>query len=166
MNSKIKLHNVWVVECHRGGALRWSAHIPHNLVPTEGLNYGVTQLYKGAAYTAAWYIGLVDSSPTVAAADTMAAHGGWTEVTSYTEAFRQTLTLGDVASGQANNNAAPGTFSMNAAAVIGGAFLCTDSAVGSANGTLGAVGAFVGGNESVGSGDAVTVRVTTVAAAG
>jgi len=159
-------HNVWTVECYHGGRLKWAEHIPHNLVPTEGLNHGISSEFKGSSYTAAWYIGLVDSSPTFAAADTMAAHGGWTEITAYGEDNRQTLTLGSVAGGSAHNHAAPGTFSINAAATIGGMFLCTDSTVGSANGTIGGEGAFASGNKTVGSGDALSVRVTVIAAAG
>ena len=157
--------NVWRVECRRGGKLRWAAHVPHNLVPTEGLNHGLTSEFKGAAYTAAWYIGLTDASPTFAAGDTMAAHGGWVEVTAYTEVNRQTLTLGSVAGGSAHNHAAQGTFSVNAAATVGGAFLCTHGAPGSANGTIGGEGAFTEGNKTVGSGDALSVRVLVRAGA-
>jgi hypothetical protein len=166
MKDRVQLTNRWDVECYRGGRLQWAAHVPHNLVPTEGLNYAISNLLKGSSYTAAFYIGLVDSSPTVAASDTMSSHGGWTEITDYTETYRQALTLGSVAGGSAHNHAASGTFGINAAATIGGAFVCTDDAVGSANGTIYAVGAFASGNQTVGSGDTLRVRVTTIAAAG
>ncbi|GAG46997.1 unnamed protein product, partial [marine sediment metagenome] len=36
--------------------------------------------------------GLTDGTPTPAAGDTMASHGGWTEVVAYDEGVRQTLT--------------------------------------------------------------------------
>ena len=166
MKDRVLLTSTWTVECRRGGRLKWTAHIPHNIVPTEGLNHAISNHLKGSSYTAAWYIGLVSSSPTFAAADTMASHGGWTEVTGYTETYRQTLTLGSVAGGSAHNHAAPGTFSINASATIGGAFLCTDDAVGSANGTIYAEAAFASGNKTVGSGDSLSVRVTTIAATG
>ena len=162
----VKRTNQFIVECRRGGKLRWSAHVPHNLVPSEGLSHGVTSEFKGAAYTAAWYIGLTDASPTFAAADTMAAHGGWAEVTAYTETGRQVLTLGAVSAGVANNYAAPGTYSINAATTVGGAFICTHGAPGSANGTIGGEGAFAEGNKTVGSGDALSVRVLVQAGAG
>jgi len=156
----------WVVECKRGGQLKWAAYVPHNLAVTEGLNHSITAHFKGAAYTATWYIGLTAASPSFVAADTMAAHGGWTESTAYTETYRQTLTLGTVAGGSAHNHASPGTYSINASATIGGIFLCTDSAVGSANGTLYGGGAFTNGNQTVGSGDSLTARVTLAAGAG
>ena len=156
--------NHFVVRCYdRGGALRWEAEVPHNLVVTEGLNHSISKHFKGSAYTAAWYIGLTGSSPTFAMADTMAAHGGWTEVTAYTEVKRQTLTLGSVAGGSAHNAASKGTFSINAATTVGGAFLATDDAIGSANGTLYGGGAFASGNQTVGSGDSLTVQVTVYA---
>lgn len=164
--SGVRRTSEWIVECHRGGKLKWSAHVPHNLVPTEGLNHGIASEFKGVAYTAAWYIGLLSASPTVAANDTMSAHGGWTEVTTYSEANRQVFTLGNVAGGSAHNHANPGTFSVNGPATVGGMFLCTDSAIGSANGTIGGEGAFITGNKTVGSGDALSVRCTVYAEAG
>lgn len=156
----------WTVYCYGpDGALKWTAEVPHNLVVTEGLNHSIAQHFKGSAYTAAWYIGLADASPTFAAPDTMGSHGGWAEVEAYTEVNRQTLALGSVAGGSAHNQASQGTFSMNAATTVGGAFLCTDSAIGSANGTLYGGGAFTTGNKPVGSGDSLSVQVTVYAAA-
>ena len=161
-----RLHNEWIVTCRdRGGGIQWEASVPHNLVVLEGRNHAISTHMKGAAYTAAWYIGLAGASPEFVAADTMAAHGGWAEMTAYSEAYRQTLTLGSVAGGSAHNHAAPGTFTINAPSVIGGAWLCTDAEVGSANGTLYGGGAFASGNQSVGSGDSLSVRVTTYAGA-
>lgn len=166
MQMGTRRHNEWVVRCHHGGKLKWQAYVPHNLVPTEGLNHGITSEFLGSSYTAAWYIGLVDATPTFAAADTMASHGGWSEIAAYTEVNRQTLTLGAVAGGSAHNHANVGTFSINAPATVGGMFLCTDSAIGSANGTIGGEGAFTTGNKAVGSGDSLSVQVAVYAAAG
>jgi hypothetical protein len=92
-----------------------------------GLDDVLAKYFKGSGYTAAFYVGLTDGTPTVAAGDTMASHAGWAEVTSYDEAVRQTLTLGAVASQSVNNSASKATFTMSATVTVGGLFICTNS---------------------------------------
>lgn len=137
-----------------------------NLVVTAGLNDSLTQQFKASAYTAAWYVGLSAGSPTFAAGDTMSSHGGWTEVTAYSEGTRPALTLGTVAAGSVDNSASKATFTINAnGTVIGGAFLVTNSTKGGTSGTLYGGGAFSAGNKTLDSGDTLAVTVTLTASA-
>lgn len=155
------------VECRdKYGVLKWTDDFD-NLVVTEGLNDSLTQHFKGVAYTAAWYVGLTDGTPTFAAGDTMAgAHAGWTEVVAYDEAVRQTLTLGAVAGGSVNNSGAPATFTISVdGTTIGGAFVVTSNVKGGAGGTLYGGGAFTAGDKSLDDDDTLAVTITLTAAA-
>ena len=167
----VRRRNRWHVECYGSdGQLKWADEIDHNLVVTAGLNHSITQHFKGSSYTGAsnWFIGLTDGTPTFALADTMASHAGWTEVVAYSETYRQTLTLGTVAGGSADNSANKGTYSINSdSTTIGGAFLVYSLGAGqypgSANGTLYGGGAFSAGDKSLDDGDTLNVTVTVSA---
>jgi len=104
VNAGRQLSTHWLVECFGpDGKFKWADEFD-NLVVTAGLNDSLDKHLKGSAYTAAWYVGLADGTPTFAAGDTMAAHGGWTEIVAYDEAVRQTLTLGAVAERNSNTD--------------------------------------------------------------
>ena len=160
-----KLSTHYLIECYdKDGRLKWSEEFT-NLVVTEGLNDSLDKHFKGSSYTAAWYVGLTDGSPSFAAGDTMSSHAGWTEADDYSESVRQTLTLGTVSGGSVDNSASKASYSINATATIGGAFLCTDNTKNGTSGTLYGGGAFSGGNRSVVSGDTLNVTVTLSATA-
>lgn len=147
------------------GVLKWVDFID-NLVVNAGLDDSLDKHLKGSAYTATWYIGLTDGTPTVAAADTMASHAGWVEVTAYTEANRQTATFGTVSGQSVDNTASPGVFSINTNnTTIGGAFLVNNNTKGGSTGTLYGAGAFTGGDKLLDSGDTLNVELTATAAA-
>lgn len=161
-----KLSTHWKIECFdKHGKLKWVDEFD-NLVVTAGLNDSITQHFKGSAYTAAWYVGITAGTPTFAAGDTMSSHAGWTEVTAYDEAVRQTLTLGSVSGGSADNSAAKATFTISAnTTTIGGAFLVTNSTKGGSTGTLYGGGAFSAGNKVLDDNDTLAVTVTVSASA-
>lgn len=147
------------IECFDGfGNLKWRDAF-YNLVTTAGHNDNLTQYFKGSSYTAAWYVGLTDGTPSFNAADTMSSHAGWSEVTGYSESVRQTLTLGTASSGSIDNSASKATFSINATVTVGGAFAVTDSTKGGTTGTLYGGGAFSADRSAV-SGDTITVTIT------
>jgi hypothetical protein len=142
------------------GRLKWVEEFD-NLVVTTGLNELIDKTFKGSGYTAAWYVGLTDGTPTAAPGDTMSSHAGWAEVTAYDEATRQALTLGSVSGGSANNSAAKATFTISSnGTTIGGAFLSTDDSKGASNGTLYGVGAFAAGDKTIDDDDTLYVTVT------
>lgn len=156
--ARVKEH--FAVECFdQDGRLKWAEEFD-NLVVTAGLNELLDKTFKGSGYTAAWYVGLTGSSPTVAAGDTMASHAGWTEVTAYSEGTRQTLTLGTVSGGSVSNSASKAVFTINGTATAGGCFVATNNTKGGSTGTLFGAGAFTEGNRSVVSGDTLSVTVT------
>lgn len=139
------------------GVEKWRETVD-NLVVNTGLTDIVDKYYKGATYTASHFVGLKGVG-TIAAGDTMASHAGWTEITAYSEGVRQTLTLGTVTNGSADNSAAKATFSINGSATVGGAFVTTNNTKGGTTGTL--VGATdFGASRSVLSGDTLQVTVT------
>lgn len=164
ISAGIKLENYYHIECRgRDGALKWVEDVK-NLVVTEGLNDSLDKHMKGSSYTAAWYVGLTTDSDTFAAGDTMSSHAGWVESAAYSEAVRQTLTLGTVSAGSVDNSASKATFSINGTATIGGAFVCSNSTKSGSTGTLYGGAAF-SANRDVVSGDTLTVTVTCTAAA-
>lgn len=149
----------------RYGNVKWVDEF-ENLVVNAGLDDSLDKHLKGSGYTAAWYMGLADSTPIFAAADTMGSHAGWTEITAYDEGVRQTVTFGAVASQSVDNSGSPCVFTISAnGTTIGGAFIVTDSAKGGSTGTLYGGGAFTAGDKTLDDNDTLTVTVTCTAAA-
>jgi hypothetical protein len=137
-----------------------------NLVVNEGLDDVLNRYFKGSGYTAAHYVGLTGSTPSVAAGDTMADHGGWTEVTAYDEAARVTPTWGSVSSQNLDNSGSPADFTISTNnTTMGGAFLATNSTKGGSTGTLYGGGAFSAGDKTLDDDDTLSVTVTLTASA-
>ena len=121
---------VFHVQClDKDGNLKWETS-EHNLVVNEGLQEMNTEFFKGAAYTAAFFLGLVTgpgSGTTFAAADTLASKA-WTEFTNYAGS-RKAVTFGTATTADPSvisNSAAPSAFTISGAGgVVAGAFLCT-----------------------------------------
>ena len=157
------LGSIWEVICYDAeGKEKWR-EVNKNLVVDSGLDDVLTNYFKGAGYTAAHYVGLKDTG-TVVAGDTMASHSGWAELAIYSEATRQTLTLGSVASKSVDNSASKATFTINATDDVYGAFLSTNNTKSGTTGVLyGAVD--FSSAQSVVSGDVLLVTVTLTSAA-
>lgn len=138
------------------GNIRWQEDIK-NLVVTVGKNLLLDTFLSGSAYTAAFYLGLVDgaSAPSFAAADTMASHAGWSENTGYSNGTRPAISF-NAASGGSKVSAAV-VFNINASATIAGCFLVTASAKAGTTGTLTSAGAFSAGSRPLQSGDTLSV---------
>lgn len=162
----IAFENHYVVECiGPDGKLKWTDEFD-NLVTTAGLTDNLDKYLKGSSYTAAFYVGLTDGTPTPAAGDTMSSHAGWSEVTAYDESVRQTLVLGTVSAGSVNNSASKASFTISTnSTTVGGAFIVTDSTKGGTSGVLYGIGAFTGGDKSTDDGDTLNVTVTLTATA-
>jgi hypothetical protein len=146
-------HFLYTVSCvDRTGKLKWREHF-HNLVTTVGKNDLLDKYFKGSAYTATWYLGLKGTG-SAAAADTLASHSGWSEVTPYS-GNRPAITFGTSSSG--SNTASAVSYSINATATVAGAFIA--SANTGTSGTLYSAGDFAA-SRSVVSGDTLNVTVT------
>jgi len=160
------LGGVFDVVCKdKNGKIKWQDKI-ENLVVDEGLDDVLDKYLKGSGYTAAFYVLITNTAPSVAAGDTMATHAGWTENTNYDEAVRQTLTLGAVSGQSVDNSASKAAFTVDTNdQVIGGAVIVTDSTKGGTSGTIFCGGAFTGGDKSdVDDNDVIEVTYTVTAA--
>lgn len=154
--------SVYHFECRDAdGNLKWE-ETRNNLVTTAGLNDSLDKHFKGSTYTADWYVGLTNSSPTFAAGDTASSHGGWVENTSYNEANRQTLTLGTVSAGSVDNSASKAVFTASGSTTWGGAFVISNNTKGGSTGVLYG-GAALSSNRSVSASDTLTITVTLTA---
>lgn len=157
---------VYTLECRDAqGNLKWSEVIS-NLVVNQGLQDMNAKYFTGSSYTAAWYIGLYGaaSSNNPAASDTAASHAGWTEITPYSNATRPTCTFGTPTTANpsvATNSASPASFTINATATVGGAFLISNSTKGGTTGVLFSASDFQApGDRTVASGDTLNVTYT------
>jgi hypothetical protein len=157
------LGGVFNVQCFdAAGNLKWKDQF-HNLVVNEGLQDLNDKYFKGAAYTAAWFLGLVTgpgSGTTFAAADTLASKA-WTEFTDYS-GNRKAVTFGTPTLADPSvidNSGSPSQFVITGAGgTVAGAFLA-----GVATGTSGILfseGDFTGGDKVVTSGDTLNVTYT------
>ena len=157
MQNKVKIGGVFKVWCYDSeGKLKWF-DTAKNLVVNEGLNHLLDVLLTGGTQVTTWYVGLTDGTPTVAAADTMSSHSGWTEITAYSESTRPEYV--ETRSGQTvSNSASKASFSINASTTSGGAFLTSDSTKGGTSGTLLCAAAFTAGNKSLSNGDTLNVQ--------
>lgn len=167
--------DMWVIGRYRmecvgaDGEVKWVEEFD-NLVVNVGKSDLLQKYFSGSAYTAAWYLGLVDggTAPTYNAADTMASHAGWTELaggTTYTGSRpaptwnAATGTGGGAGSaGTGSKSTTATSFAIIASATVAGAFLNT-AATGTA-GTLFSAGSFTGGNRAVINGDTLNVTYT------
>jgi hypothetical protein len=148
---------------------KWVDEAP-NLVFNAGLVLALDTFFAGSAYTAAFYLGLVDggSAPTYNAADTMASHAGWTESTAYSNSTRVAPTFNSAtASGGGSGTKGTGSkattatsFNINATATIAGCLIATNSTKGGTTGTCYSAGSFTGGNRSVANLDTLQVTYT------
>jgi hypothetical protein len=155
---------VFHVQCFdKDGNLKWEER-NHNLVVNEGLQSMVSVYLDASTQITTWYIGLVEgpgSGTTFSANDTIATHGGWTELTpgtAYT-GNRKTATFGTATTADPSvidNSASPADFAILGTYTVAGAFLA--SVATGTSGVLFSASDFTGGDRSVISGD--TVRVT------
>lgn len=151
----------YTVECiGADGQVKWTDRID-NIVTTAGKNDALDKYLAGSAYTAAWYLGLIDLTgySAVAAGDTSASHAGWTENVGYSQGARPTAAWAAAAAGSKAFSAAAG-FTINGNATVKGCFLISNSTKSGTTGILYSAGLFSGGDKIVQSGDTLNVSYT------
>lgn len=129
--AKARAGGVYRVECvGADGKVKWVEEA-HNLVVNEGLQNMVAAYLDAATQTTVWYLGLITgpgSGTTIAAGDTLATHGGWTEFTNYT-GNRKTATFGTATTADPSvidNSASPASFAITGGGgTVAGAFLAS-----------------------------------------
>jgi hypothetical protein len=163
LQSRAGAGGVFHFQCFdKDGNLKWEDKT-HNLVVNEGLQDMNTKYFKGVSYSATWYLGLVNNTPTpsYAAGDTLASHGGWDEVvpTVGYSGNRKAVTFGTATTADPSvidNSGSPSQFSMLSTVTIDGAFLASVDT--GTSGVLFSVAAFQApGDRSVVNGDTLNV---------
>lgn len=165
------------MECRdKDGNLKWEESFP-NLVNSIGKELLLDTLFKGVSYTVVGpFLGLINSSPTFLAADTMTSHAGWTEFIAYTvggSAVRGTAVFASATSAGlspaniTSSLATAITYTITGAGgAVAGCFLVTGagavSTQSSTAGTLYSAGAFAVPKVTT-VGDTVAVTYTTTA---
>ena len=122
---------VFTIQCFgQDGKMKWEEKNP-NLVVNVGLQDMNNKYFTGSTYTAAWYLGLITgpgSGTTIAAADTLASHTGWTEYSDYT-GNRKSVTFAAASLADPSvitNSASPSAFVITApGGTVAGAFLAS-----------------------------------------
>lgn len=158
--------NIWHFEHYRrrpkSGTLylldQWSTK---NLIVNEGLDYLHDVALLAATPITSWYIGLTDGTPTIAAADVMNSHAGWTEVVDYDEATRELWNGTGTGVGTGDNDASKAEFTINANVTVGGAFMTSGSGKSGTTGTLYGAVAFSGGDRALLDTDILRIRANT-----
>lgn len=104
-----------------------------NLVVDLGINY----IFANDIEAATLFLGLKDTG-TPLAADTMASHSSWAELSAiYDEATREAYTEdGSTTDEKVSNSGSPAQFTFNATDDVYGCFLCDNSTKGGTAGTL------------------------------
>ena len=155
----VGVRGVYEVVCRGAdGAVKWRETV-RNLFVNAGLNYLLDSGFGGTEY-----LGLKGSG-TPNAADTMASHSTWSEITAYTEGARPTYSHAAAASQQVTNSASKATFSINATTTVYGIFCTTNSTKGGTTGTLISATDFAS-SKGADSGDTLEVTYTVTAANG
>jgi hypothetical protein len=164
--DKVAAGGVFKVTCIGvDGQVKWEENLK-NLVVNVGLKDMNDKYFTGSAYTAAWYIGLYGAAASndPAAGDTAASHAGWTEVVPYSNATRPAATFAAATTADPSvitNSASPASFSIDATATVGGAFLISDNTKSGSTGVLFSASDFAApGDRSVASGDTLNVTYT------
>lgn len=140
------------------GRIKWIEQVRNTFV-NAGLNYLLDSGFGGTEY-----LGLKGSG-TPNAADTMASHGTWSEITAYSEGTRPTYSHAAAASQQITNSASKAIYSINATTTIYGIFCTTNSTKGGTTGTLISATDFAS-SKSADNGDTLEVTYTVTAANG
>jgi hypothetical protein len=131
LDSRALAAGRFTIQClDKDGNLKWEEKNP-NLVVNQGLKDMNDKYFSGVTYSAVWYIGLITgpgSGTTIAAADTLASHTGWTEYTDYA-GNRKPVTFGAATLADPSvisNVLAPNAFAVTApGGTVAGAFLAS-----------------------------------------
>ena len=144
------------------GDLMW--HIKeHNIVMNQGLQNAIDTCLLGTAPETDFYFELANGSPTFAAGDTPASHGGWTENQTYTEGTRQVWN--GVRSGQSvGNSASPAVVTITSSSTFGGSALVSNNVKGNnADGVMFSGVVASQGNQTLGTGTLTSTYTITAA---
>lgn len=159
-NEKLTIKGHYRLEVTRKATGRVEVYETENLITDVGANFILDQLDGTNAVAQNLFCGLIVDPATIVAADTMAAHAGWTENQDYDEATRPQWDDAVAAALRSKTNATAMVFTMNATVTINGAFLCANSNTkGGTTGTLISAASFAS-TVGVVAGDIINVTYT------
>lgn len=134
----------------------------NNDITNEGKNLILDIMFHDQTQIASssWYIALISNAgyTALAAADTMASHGGWTEFTGYSQGTRVAWGPG-APSSQAITNGTPATFDITSSGTLKGVFVTSGSAKSGTSGKLWATALF-SADVPVNNGDQIKITYT------
>lgn len=155
MGDLLNLKGVFNVEHYRNGRIIGNYEAP-NTITNVGKNYILDVMFNGGTQivNASWFMGFITSTSfsAIAAADTMASHAGWAELTGYSQSTRQAWGSGAAAS-QSTTNATAVTIDITGTFTVKGLFITSNSTKSGTTGTLWSAALFSSGDVSVINGD-------------
>ena len=160
MKNDTKVHGHFTVRhLDKDGNLKGEYDMPNGIVDV-GMNHMLETQFNGGTPITTWYCALIDNAgfSTLANADTMASHAGWTKLTDYTEATHPEWTAG-TATGRAITNAATVDFSINATVSINGIYITSQNVKATDTGTLWSTASFASAVSAV-NGDTLKITYT------
>ena len=158
--DKIALHALNAELAAIPTEIKWEESL-HNLITTVGKNNILDNHFSGSAYTATWFVGLIDNASftALAVADTIASHAGWIEFVGYSNATRLAPSWGVAAAGS-KAFSTPVSFNITAAGTLNGAFINSVNAKSGTTGILCSEGSFAA-TRIVANGDTLNVSYTS-----
>jgi hypothetical protein len=153
---------IFAVECvGADGEVKWREDF-HNTVFTAGKVDILEKYFRGSAYTAAWFLALKGTGTEVAA-DTLASHASWAEVTGvYAAANRPTVSFAAAAANGANGQIATSaavSIAITGSGTVAGCGLTQTQVKATTTGILYNAGDFAA-PRTVASGDTLNVSLT------
>lgn len=122
--STIGFKGTFIVTCYdKDKNIKWE-ETAQNRVVNEGLNHFLNSTLASGSQINEWYIGLKDTG-TVAAGDTLASHGGWSEITAIYTGNRKQWLPDTVSAQSVDNDTNKATFSITGSDTIYGSFICS-----------------------------------------
>jgi hypothetical protein len=163
----LKFDNFFKVRHLRGGKLLGEYHLKNNITD-EGVNTLFNVMFNTATQIAnnSWFIGFIDNGgpPTLANADVMNSHAGWTEFTNYSQSTRVAWGSNTAGAGvRSVTNSSAAVFNINGAGgTVYGIFVTSNSTKGGTSGKLWSTAAFASA-VPVSSGDQLNITYTASA---
>jgi len=141
VKNEIKLSGRYKLQHFRAGVLLEEREYDNGVV-----DVGITSILDinfrdAATKLTLWAIGMIADPATLAAADVMSSHAGWTEFVSYAEATRP-LWAPAAAAAKSISNSVARDFNINGSGTIHGTFTVDQDTKGGVTGTLWATAAF------------------------
>lgn len=143
--DKLELKGYYPIIEHWRDGKKIGEYTFQNDITNEGKNTLLEIMFHDGTQisSASWCASLINASgyTALAAADTMASHGGWAEFTGYSQSTRVAWSPGAAASQQITNGT-PMTFDINASGTVKGIFVTSNNTKSGTSGKLWATGLF------------------------